>query len=405
MRNNWRRVLLGDILKLRSERTHSVPTLLSVTASRGVIRQSDSGRRDSSSADKALYWDVHPGDAVYNTMRMWQGVSGVATEGGIVSPAYTVCEPMENVTSGFLRWLLKDPRLVAKFLNRSQGLVSDTWNLKYSEFKKIEIHLPPLSEQHRITEVLDAVDMQIKTARYILQKRSMAHTGMLDQLFSTGVHADRKPTHTPVGEIPSNWETLPVSELCEVRSGSTPSRSEGELYFSSTGTPWVKTLDLNEGVVNSTQERVTDIAREVSNMRTFPPGTVLVAMYGGWGQIGRTAVLGCPATVNQAISALRVKPDAKVLPEFLLLALQHGRSRWRRVGASTRKDANITKSDVEEFLIPIPDPAEQEAITRIMADLSTLRYEGERVIAKLDLFKRSTMADLLSGTVRTTTPR
>ena len=89
MREGWRRVTLGEILRLRSERTHSVDTLLSVTADRGVIRQSESGRRDSSSADKSLYWDVHPGDVVYNTMRMWQGVSGVAGETGIVSPAYT----------------------------------------------------------------------------------------------------------------------------------------------------------------------------------------------------------------------------------------------------------------------------------------------------------------------------
>ncbi|MFF8249203.1 restriction endonuclease subunit S [Streptomyces griseus] len=400
MRDGWKRVSLGEVLKLRSERTHSDTTLLSVTADRGVIRQSESGRRDSSSADKSLYWDVHSGDVVYNTMRMWQGVSGISGDSGIVSPAYTVCEPVGEVYSRFLGWLLKEPKLVTKFLNRSQGLVSDTWNLKYSEFKKIAIDLPSFPEQRRIAEILDEVDAQIHTERAILQKRDQVHAGTLEQLFRDGVVTGRRLVQSQVGEIPADWDLLPVSEVCEVRSGGTPLRAEGDHYFSPSGTPWVKTLDLNEGVISSTEESVTDLALQNSSMRVYPPETVLVAMYGGWGQIGRTAILGCPAAVNQALSALEIKQNAKVIPEFLLIALQHGRLRWRKVGASTRKDANVTKSDVEAFLIPVPGLAEQEQIMRIMANLSRQRDEGNRLLAKLALFKKSTMTHLLAGEVR-----
>ncbi|MFD5580485.1 restriction endonuclease subunit S [Streptomyces pseudogriseolus] len=375
-------------------------TLLSVTADRGVIRQSESGRRDSSSADKSLYWDVCPGDIVYNTMRMWQGVSGVALESGIVSPAYTVCKPTGDVSTAFLRWLLKEPGLVSTFLNRSQGLVSDTWNLKYSEFKKIEISLPSLSEQCRIAEILDEVNTQISMTRTSLNKQGQVHSGMLARLLSDGAYPGRKLMHSPVGKIPFDWDVLPVSEVCDVGSGSTPSRAGGDIYFSLSGTPWVKTLDLNEGVISSTQEGVTDSALRISNMRTYPPGTVLLAMYGGWGQIGRTAILGCSAAVNQAISALEVKQGAKILPEFLHLALRSGRLRWRKVGASTRKDANITKSDVEAFIIPVPSVAEQGQIVRIAADFSRQWDEADRLLAKFELFKKAIMGDLLAGEVR-----
>ena len=69
-------------------------------------------------------------------MRMWQGVSGLSYLEGIVSPAYTILKPTESVCAEYAAYLFKLPRLVHIFERNSQGLVSDTWNLKYSNLKK-----------------------------------------------------------------------------------------------------------------------------------------------------------------------------------------------------------------------------------------------------------------------------
>jgi len=127
----------------------------------------------------------------------------------------------------------------------------------------------------------------------------------------------------------------------------------------------------------------------------------LVAMYGGWEQVGRTALLAVSATTNQAISAL-VFGSERTVPEFVLRALQHGRPRWQRVAASTRKDPNITKADVLAFEIPFPAPEEQTEIARrVRASLDRLRLEADS-LAKLRIQKAGLMDDLLTGRVRVT---
>ncbi|HEX8822289.1 MAG TPA: restriction endonuclease subunit S, partial [Archangium sp.] len=136
-------------------------------------------------------------------------------------------------------------------------------------------------------------------------------------------------------------------------------------------------------------------------LELLPPGTVLVAMYGGWQQIGRTAILEIQATTNQAISAL-VPDEKSISPEYLLRALQHGRSRWKQVAASTRKDPNITKADVNYFVLPLPSLLEQTQISKMYrAILECLACE-EMQTEKLRLLKQGLMEDLLTGCVRVT---
>ncbi|MEU9143246.1 restriction endonuclease subunit S [Streptomyces sp. NPDC048349] len=405
MREGWKRVALAEVTREENIRVGDLAdkaVVLSSTKHHGLVSSDDYFKnRQVYSDDTSGYKLVRRGWFAYATNHLTEGSIGLQmlTDVACVSPIYTVFSCTPEINADFLYRILKTDAMLAEYGVHDQASVDRRGAVRYRDFKKIEIDLPPLAEQRRICEILDEVDAHIHTARAILKKHDQAHFGTLERLFTTGVAPGRRRTRSAIGEIPADWDLLPISEVCEVRSGSTPSRSEGDLYFSPSGTPWVKTLDLNEGVISSTQEGVTDIGLQSSNMRVYPPHTVLVAMYGGWGQIGRTAILGCSAAVNQALSALEVKQEARLLPQFLLLALQHGRLRWRKVGASTRKDANITKSDVEAFLIPIPGLAEQQRIMRIMADLHQQRTDGQRLLAKLELFRKSTRDDLLAGRV------
>lgn len=53
-----------------------------------------------------------------------------------------------------------------------------------------------------------------------------------------------------------------------------------------------------------TQEKITDLALKKTSLKQLPEGSVLVAMYGGFNQIGRTELLTQKAAINQALSAL-----------------------------------------------------------------------------------------------------
>ena len=73
----WKTVKLGHIFKERTERAKGNETLLAVTISNGVQRRDEIDLKDNSSDDKSNYKCVYIGDIAYNTMRMWQGASGV----------------------------------------------------------------------------------------------------------------------------------------------------------------------------------------------------------------------------------------------------------------------------------------------------------------------------------------
>ena len=108
--------------------------------------------------------------------------------------------------------------------------------------------------------------------------------------------------------------------------------------------PWVKTLDLNNSEIHFTDERVTQAALSETSLQLYPAGSVLVAMYGGYNQIGRTGLLSIPAAVNQALTAIRPDPR-KLNSGYLLRVLNYRIDYWKSVASSSRKDPNITGKD------------------------------------------------------------
>ena len=181
----WKTVKLGHIFKERTERAKGNETLLAVTISNGVQRRDEIDLKDNSSDDKSNYKCVYIGDIAYNTMRMWQGASGVSPYNGIVSPAYTIVTPirpdLHNMT--FWAYYFKYSPLVQTFQKYSQGLTSDTWNLKFPQFSEIAVTMPPISEQDKIAECLSVFDEHCKCEDEMLQALLQVRTALLQQLF------------------------------------------------------------------------------------------------------------------------------------------------------------------------------------------------------------------------------
>jgi type I restriction enzyme S subunit len=179
-----------------------------------------------------------------------------------------------------------------------------------------------------------------------------------------------------LSSLPQGWTLHKLREIAIISSGSTPSRSQQSRYFDNGTIPWVKTGDLNNGVLTCTDERITNAAIEESSCRIYPENTVLVAMYGGYRQIGRTGRLGMRAAINQALSALQVK-NGNLLPEYLQAWLNYRVDSWKRYAASSRKDPNITSADVAAFVVALPPIAVQQKIVSIL-------WQWDRTISVVD---------------------
>lgn len=179
---DWKIVNIGDILEERTERSGE-GDMLSVTINNGIIKFDEIDRKDNSSKDKSNYRKVYKDDIAYNSMRMWQGASGKSEYEGIVSPAYTVTIPNENINPDFIAYYFKTHKLIHKFKINSQGLTSDTWNLKYRQLKDIKINLCSKEEQSKIANLLIMYDKLINKQKHKLEILKTNKKGFLQKMF------------------------------------------------------------------------------------------------------------------------------------------------------------------------------------------------------------------------------
>lgn len=179
----WEEKRLGEVFVERSERSTDNLDLLSVTIANGVIRQNESDKRNVSSVDKSNYKRVYVGDLAYNSMRMWQGAEGVSAYDGIVSPAYTVLVPKKQEYIYFYEYMFKRTEMLHIFQRYSQGLTSDTWNLKYPVLAHISVVVPSFPEQKKIADCLSSLDDVINQIQAELSAWKEFKKGLLQQMF------------------------------------------------------------------------------------------------------------------------------------------------------------------------------------------------------------------------------
>ena len=185
--DEWKTDKLGNLFAERVETKYEHMELLAITGTQGVIPRSWLDLKDNSSDDKSKYLHICIGDIGYNTMRMWQGVSAYSNYEGIVSPAYTILKPKEDICAKYFSYLFKLPEVVFLFYRFSQGLVDDTRNLKYENFKKINVTYPSHSkEQRAIAQVLETADQEMDLLRQDIEQEKKKKKALM-QLLLTGI--------------------------------------------------------------------------------------------------------------------------------------------------------------------------------------------------------------------------
>ena len=101
-----------------------------------------------------------------------------------MSPAYTVLSPNESVDTRFFAFLFKSDDMIRTFQVHSQGITSDTWNLKYPTLKEIVVTKPEnLEEQRSISSALEKVESLITSHRHKLEKLKNLKAAYLEKMF------------------------------------------------------------------------------------------------------------------------------------------------------------------------------------------------------------------------------
>ena len=156
-------------------------------------------------------------------------------------------------------------------------------------------------------------------------------------------------------DIPENWEWVRLTEVGSWGAGATPSRSHPEYYNG--GIPWLKTGDLNDGVISSTSETISQAGADNSSVRFNQPGNILIAMYGA--TIGKLGIAGISLTTNQACCGCKTFDG--IYNWYLFYYLLAMRPLLIDQGSGGAQP-NISKTKIEKFPFALPPFEEQKRI-------------------------------------------
>lgn len=311
---------LGDFVELRQGlainkgSAHLVSDTQDITYCYPLLRIAD---MMDSNFSKFVSKDVNssvianPQDIIY-TRTGQIGLAFRGMQGVVHNNSFIVSLKTDELEKDYLYTVLNS-NFVKKQAN-SQAKNSVQPDLTHTMFKSIVIPVPDSrEEQNRISKIINNINQKIQTNIQINQElEAMANT-LYDYWFVQFDFPDQngKPYKSSDGkmvyhpelkrEIPEGWEVEKIENIAQTGSGGTP-KSTNVSYYSNGEIPWINSGELEQTVITSTSNFITEEGLNNSSAKLFPSGTILVAMYGA--TAGKVSFLTFEASTNQAICAI-----------------------------------------------------------------------------------------------------
>lgn len=191
----------------------------------------------------------------------------------------------------------------------------------------------------------------------------------------------------------TKWSYIPLSKLCDINIGKTPSRSKPEYWGA--GFTWVSISDLKEKHISKTKEEITEVAVAESNCKIVKEGTLLMSFKLS---IGKLAFAGKDLYTNEAIVALPIKDETELNKEYLYYALKF----IPLVGGNqAAMGQTLNKQSLSVLQIPIPPTIDdQKRIAKILSQCEALIKKRKESIELLDELLKSTFLEMFGDPVR-----
>ncbi|MCE9598624.1 MAG: restriction endonuclease subunit S [Spirochaetia bacterium] len=409
--NHWalkpNRAIFSEI----KDRDHATEEMLSVTITRGIIRQKalleGSSKRDSSNQNKTAYKLVQPRDLAYNKMRAWQGAIGASAFRGIISPAYVVMRfRSPDHIPNYFHHLYRIPQFAKEAERWSYGITSDMWSLRPEHFKLILTPLPPPDEQAAIVHFLDYANARIERAirakKKIVSLLNEQKQAIIHRAVTRGLDPNVKMKDSGIpwlGEIPEHWEVRRLKVVAEKIVDclhATPKYSTEGTY------PAIRTADISPGVVHLKKAKRIPAAEYARWTERLAPraGDILYSREGERFGIAACVPTGVKLCISQRMMVFRVKDEFD--SEFVMHLL-NGRATYRQalqdaLGATV---PHVNISTIRNYTLGLPNRAEQSLIIEYIrsetSSFSEILLRTEREISLLREYRTRLTADVVTG--------
>jgi len=409
--SHWEVRRNGRLFAQRVETGRDELPILEVSLRTGVrVRSFGEGGRKQVMADRSKYKRAASGDIAYNMMRLWQGAVGVVPEDGLVSPAYVVAAPYEDVEPRYFAYLFRTADYMREVDSFSRGIVADRNRLYWGQFKQMPSPFPPLEEQRLIADYLDAhgrlTNRLIRNRRRLLSVLRERRAETLHRVVMGGLHPDARTAQTSIPwlpTMPAHWQELPIKRL----AARTPrSFIDGDWiespYITTSGVRLIQTGNVGVGAYREKGFRyVSDETFVELDCTEVAAGDLLICRLGQ--PVGRACLapdLGCRMITSVDVCILKPAPEFD--PGYLVLALNDREYLgWVNtlVRGSTRD--RVSRSMLGSFVIPVPPREEQSAIVKAAAGaVAPIDQAVQRVQREIELayeYRERLVEDLVSG--------
>lgn len=372
----------------------------------GIISQKDYTELTGSKvvlANKGLedWKHVKPFDFIIS-LRSFQGGLEMSEITGCITWHYIVLKSCHKICSYYYKWLFKSDSYIHA-LQRTCSFIRDGQDLRYSNFIQVPLFEPPLAEQEKIADYLNAecshIDAMLSKTRSSIEEYKKLKQAVITQAVTKGVRGEREMKDSGVewiGEIPAEWSICPLKRLAAIQTGSTPSKTSSESFYSSiTGTPWIKPDNLGfSSSIETTAEFLTEEGCSVA--RTFPSNTVYVGCIGS--RIGNCGYSLIPCACNQQINALIFNERMYWKYGWYLTIFQEEQYTLLANGNVIQITNSTTQGNISCI---VPSISEQREITAYLdakcAEIDGLIAKKEQLAKELESYKKSLIYEVVTG--------
>ena len=300
------------------------------------------------------------GDVLFGKRRAYQKKVAISPIDGVFSAHGMVLRPKEDVIcKEFLPFFISSDYFLNEAIRISVGGLSPTINWK--DIKVLEFNLPSLGEQKVLAEKLWAA-YEVKQS-------------YLKMIEATEVMVKSKFYEMLGDKVPKKK----ISEVCDVRGGSTPTRTIKE-YWENGTVSWFTVEDIyDQGrYIHYTKQHITELATR--KCFVYPIDTVLICCTAS---VGEYALTKKEMASNQQFNGMMVKDKSVLRPEYLLYVASTLKDVLLRQAGKTTINF-VSRSKLEEIEIPIPSIETQDKFISIKHQADKSEFELRKSIDAID---------------------
>ena len=326
--------------------------------------------------------------------------TGLVTEHGIITSAYIDLMPTGNVDSRFVHYLLHSYDILKVFYNMGSGVRQ---GLNYSEFSKLKVPMPLLTEQQAIADYLDEtcskIDEIIAEAKASIDEYKELKQSVIFEAVTKGLdkNVEMKEIDGWIRWLPKGWNFRKINGLFNVIGSGTTPKSSIEEYYQGT-INWLQSGDINGTVVKNTKKHISDeIVENTSALVVYDAPFIAIAMYGA--SIGNISIVDINACTNQACCVLS-QPTKDIDMGYSFWCIMSAKEELL-LSSRGGGQPNISQNIIKQLRIPLPPLMEQRKIADYLSEktkeIDSLITEKEALINDLEAYKKSLIYEVVTG--------